>query len=76
MAFLHKERRPYEKKEHGEEDRYSSKPQKALLTGVAKFVGHSLCHLTSRLANVVRQGGREAMYSMARTTIEIYSWVL
>ena len=61
---MHKERRPYEKKEHGEEDRYLSKPQKALLTGefviVAKFVGHSLCHLTSRLANVVRQGGREA----------------
>jgi len=27
---------------------------------VAKFGGHALCHLASRLANVVGQGGREA----------------
>jgi len=26
---------------------------------VAKFDGHELCHLASRLANVIRQGGRE-----------------
>ena len=26
---------------------------------VAKFGGHKLCHLASRLANVVRQGGRQ-----------------
>ena len=51
-----------EKKEHGAEDRYSSKPQKAHLTGefvtVAKFGGHALCHLASRHANMIRQGGR------------------
>jgi len=43
------------------EDRYSSEPQKAHLTGkfvtVAKFGGHALHHLASRLANVIRQGG-------------------
>jgi len=43
------------------EDRYSSEPQKVHLTGefviVAKFGGHS--HLASRLANVVRQAGRQ-----------------
>jgi len=36
---------------------------KAHLTGefiiVAKFGGHALCHLAYRLANVVRQGGRQ-----------------
>ena len=25
---------------------------------VAKFGGHALCHLASRLVNVIRQGGR------------------
>ena len=53
-----------ERKECDAEDRYSSEPQKAHLTGefviVAKFGGHALHHLASRLANVVRQGGREA----------------
>jgi len=53
-----------ERKEYGAEDRYSSKPQKAHLTGkfviVAKFGGHALHHLASRLVNVIRQGGREA----------------
>jgi len=38
-------------------------PQKAHLTGefiiVAKFGGHALRRLASRLANVVREGGRE-----------------
>ena len=52
-----------EKKEYGAEDRYSSEPQKAHLTGefviVAKFGGHVLRHLASRLANVIREGGRQ-----------------
>jgi len=43
-------------KDYGAEDRYSSEPQKAHLTGeLAKFDGHALCHLASRLANVVRE---------------------
>ena len=50
------------KKEYGAEDRYSLEPQKAHLTGefiiVAKFGGRALRHLASRLANVIRQGGR------------------
>ena len=66
MAFLHEEEgnctTTGERKEYGAEDRYSSEPQKAHLTGefiiVAKFGGHVLCHLASRLANVIRQGGR------------------
>ena len=53
-----------ERKEYGAEDRYSSEPQNSHLTGefviVAKFGGHALRHLASRLANVVRQEGREA----------------
>jgi len=69
MAFLHEEEDDHnttdERKEYGAEDRYSSEPQKAHLTGefiiVAKFGGHALCHLTSSLANVVRQGVREAV---------------
>ena len=68
MAFLHEEEDNHsyknEKKEHGAEDRYSSEPQKAHLTDefiiVAKFGGHVLCRLTSRLVNVIREGGREA----------------
>jgi len=68
MAFLHEEEDDHnttdERKEYGAEDRYSSKPPKAHLTGefviVAKFAGHALRHLASRLANVVREGGREA----------------
>ena len=40
-----------------------SEPQKAYPTGefviVAKFGGHVLRHLTSALANVIRQGGRQ-----------------
>jgi len=64
MAFLHDHNTTDERKEYGAEDRYSSEPQKAHLTGkfviVAKFGGHVLHHLASRLANVVRQGGREA----------------
>ena len=43
---------------------YSLEPQKAHLTGefviVAKFGGHALRHLASKLANVIRQGRREA----------------
>ena len=62
MAFLHEEEGDHnhtdEKKEYGTEDRYSSEPQKAHLTGkfviLAMFGGHALRHLTSRLANVVR----------------------
>ena len=63
MAFLHEEEdhtHADEKKEYGAEDRYSSEPQ---LTGefviVAKFGGHALRLLASRLANVIRQGGRQ-----------------
>jgi len=66
MAFLHEEEEDDdhnhtdEKKEYGVEDRYSLEPQKAHLTGefviVAKFGGHVLRHLASRLANVIRQG--------------------
>jgi len=67
MAFLHEEEDDHnttdERKEYGAEDRYSSKPQKAHLTGefviVAKFGGHALHHLASRLANLIRQGGRQ-----------------
>jgi len=66
MAFLHKEEDDRnttdERKEYGAENRYPSEPQKAHLTGefviVAKFGGHALCHLASRLANLIRQGGR------------------
>ena len=66
MAFLHEEENNHthtdERKEYGAEDRYSSETQKAHLTGefviVTKFGGHALCHLASKLANVVRQGGR------------------
>ena len=66
MAFLHEEdnhTHTDERKEYGAEDRYSSEPQKAHLTGefviVAKFGGHALRRLASRLANVIRQEGRE-----------------
>jgi len=66
MAFLHEEEDDHnttnERKEYGAEDRYLSEPQKAHRTGefviVGKFGGHALCRLASRLANVVRQGGR------------------
>ena len=54
-----------ERKEYGAEDRYSLELQKAHLTGefviVAKFGGHALRHLASRLANVVRQGERQTI---------------
>jgi len=64
MAFLHEEEDDHnttdERKEYGAEGRYSSEPQKAhQFIIVAKFGGHVLHHLVSRLANVVRQGGRE-----------------
>jgi len=67
MAFLHEGEDNHntkdERKEYGAEDRYSSEPQKAHLTGkfviVAKFGGHVLRHLDSRLVNVIRQGGRQ-----------------
>jgi len=71
MAFLHEEEDDHthtdERKMYGAEDRYSSEPQKAHLTGefviVAKFGGHALRLLASRLAaNVVRQGGRLKTY--------------
>jgi len=66
MAFLHEEEDNHnttdKRKEYGTEDRYLSEPQKAHLTGefviVAKFGGHALHHLASRLAIVIRQGGR------------------
>ena len=67
MAFLHEEEDDHthtdERKEYGAEDRYSSGPQKAHLTGefeiVAKFGGHALHHFASRLANVIGQRGRQ-----------------
>ena len=63
MAFLHEEEDDHthtdEKKEYGAEDRYSQ----AHLTGefiiAAKFGGHALRRLASRLANVIREGGRQ-----------------
>ena len=66
MAFIHEEEDDHthtdERKEYGAEDRYSSEPQKAQIIGefviVAKFGAHALHRLASRLANVVRQGGR------------------
>ena len=66
MAFLHEEENDHthtdERKEYGAEDGYLSEPQKAHLTGefviVAKFGGHALHRLASRLVNVVRQGRR------------------
>jgi len=66
MAFLHEEEDNHyttdERKEYGAEDRYSSEPQKAHLTGefviVEKFGSHALHHLASKLVNVIRQGGR------------------
>ena len=52
-----------EKKEYGAEDRYLSEPQKAHLTGefviVAKFGGHVLRYLDSRLAKMIREAGRQ-----------------
>jgi len=68
MAFLHEEKDDHnttdERKEYGVEDRYSSEPQKAYLTGefiiVGKFGGQALRHLAFRLVNVIRKGGREA----------------
>jgi len=72
MAFLHEKdnhNHTDEKKEYGVEDRFSSEPQKAHLTGefvnvaklvnVAKFGGHTLRHLAFKLANVIRQGGKQ-----------------
>jgi len=68
MAFLHEEEddrnHTDERKEYGAEDWDSSEPQKAHLTGefviVAKFGGHALRCLASKLANVIREGGRQA----------------
>jgi len=68
MAFLHEEEDNQdttdERKEYGTEDRYLLEPQKAHLIGelviLSKFGGHTLRHLASRLANVIRQVGREA----------------
>ena len=66
MAFLHEKddhNHTDEKKEYGAEDRYSSEPQKTHPIGefviVAKFGGHVLRHLASRLVNVIRQGGKD-----------------
>jgi len=67
VTFLHEGEDDHnttdERKEYGAEDRYLSEPQKAHLTGdfviVAKFGGRALNHLASRLANVVRQGGKQ-----------------
>ena len=49
------------KKVRGGEDRYWPEAQEVHLTGefviVAKFGGHVLRHLASRLANVIREAG-------------------
>jgi len=54
MAFLHEEDDDHnttdERKEYGTEV--------SLFVIVAKFGGHTLRHLASRLVNVIRQGGR------------------
>jgi len=48
-------------------DTYSSEPQKAHLTAAGEFVivekfgGHALRHLASRLANVIREAGRQGL---------------
>jgi len=71
MAFLHEEEDDHsttdERKGYGAEDRCSSEPQKAHLTGefvtVAKFGGHALRHLAPKACEcgqTGRQGGREA----------------
>ena len=68
MALLHEEEGDHnykdEKKEHGAEDRYLSESQKAHPTGefviVAKFGGHLLPHLASRLAINDQAGGEGA----------------
>ena len=59
MALLHEEEDDHNHKdEKKEQDRYSLEPQKAHPTGefviVAKFSGHALHHLASKLANVIR----------------------
>ena len=61
LSYMKKKTTITIQKEYGAEDRYSSEPQKAHLTGefVAKFGGHTLRHLVSRLANVVRQAGMQ-----------------
>jgi len=59
MAFLHEEEDNHnttdERKKYGAEDRHSSEPQKAHLIGefviVAKFGGHALRCLASRLSD-------------------------
>jgi len=66
MSFLHEEEDDHnttdERKEYGREDRYFLEPQKVHLTSefviVAKFGGHALHDLASRLVNVIREGGR------------------
>ena len=65
--MLHeKEDNHNQKKKQGAEDRYSLEPEKADPTGefviMAKFGGHVLRHLASRLANVIREGGRLKTY--------------
>ena len=60
LSYMKKKTTITIQKEYGAEDRYSSEPQKAHLTGefviVEKFGGHALHHLASWLANV---GGRQ-----------------
>ena len=60
-------------KEYGAEDRDSSEPQKARLTGefviVAKFGGHALRRLASRLANVIRQGAKNVVLAIFKKSV-------
>ena len=64
MALLHEEEEDHNYKDkRSAEERYSLEPQKAHPTGkfiiVAKFGGHVVSHLASRLTNVIRQRDRE-----------------
>jgi len=43
---------------------------------VVKFGGHVLCHLASRLTNVIRQGGREAGRQTKNLVLVISFFVL
>jgi len=66
MAFLHEEETTITLQMKGKSMAQRTDIQKAHLTGkfviVAKFGGHALRRLASRLANVVREGGRPKIH--------------
>jgi len=60
LSYIEDHNTKDERKEYGAKDRYLSEPQKGTShVIVTKFGGHALHHLAFRLANVVRQGGRQ-----------------